>query len=129
MDKVIEWRYILRYILLNMGWCSDQRYFLIYACSLYRGILSEGFLYGSLTGKANEEQAEMTEFFDTLRNLVIQYGLKLGYSYHDGSGSFWCGHISHFDAAGISIPFPQRDVHFYPMAELSLANRGANNQN
>jgi len=34
-----------------------------------------------------------------------------------------------FDAAGISIPFPQRDVHFYPMAELSLANRGANNQN
>lgn len=60
-----------------MGWCSDQRYFLIYTCSLYRGILSEGSVYGSLTGRANEEQAEMTEFFDTLRNLVIQYGLNL----------------------------------------------------
>ena len=27
-----------------------------------------------------------------------------------------------FDAEGISIPYPQRDVRLYPMAELSLAN-------
>jgi small conductance mechanosensitive channel len=34
-----------------------------------------------------------------------------------------------FDAAGISIPFPQRDIHLYPMAELALANGSADNHN
>jgi small conductance mechanosensitive channel len=64
-----------------------------------------------------EPTIRLHELADSSVNLICRPWSKTG----DYWGVYWDVMESvkrEFDKQGISIPFPQRDVHFYPVADL-----------